>query len=35
VIAFLIEGFSLDTFALPYLWVSMGLVTAADAIFAP
>jgi O-antigen ligase len=27
--AFLIEGFSLDTFALPYLWVSMGLVTAA------
>jgi O-antigen ligase len=29
VIAFLIEGFSLDTFALPYLWVSLGLVTAA------
>lgn len=23
--AFLLEGFSLDTFALPYLWVSMGV----------
>jgi O-antigen ligase len=29
VVAFLLEGFSLDTFALPYLWVSLGLVTAA------
>jgi O-antigen ligase len=32
VVAFLVEGFSLDTFALPYLWVSMGLVTAASAL---
>ncbi|HSV86059.1 MAG TPA: hypothetical protein VLH85_05755, partial [Levilinea sp.] len=29
VVAFLLEGFSLDTFALPYLWVSLGLVTSA------
>jgi O-antigen ligase len=34
-IAFLIEGFSLDTFALPYLWVSMGLVTAAATFMLP
>jgi hypothetical protein len=28
-VAFLIEGFSIDSFALPYLWFSTGLVTAA------
>lgn len=28
-IGFLIEGFSLDTFALPYFWISFGLLTAA------
>jgi O-antigen ligase len=28
-IAFLLEGFSVDSFALPYLWISAGLVTAA------
>ena len=28
-IAFVVEGFSLDTFALPYYWVSFGLITAA------
>ncbi len=28
-IGFLIEGFSLDTFALPYYWLSFGLLTAA------
>ncbi len=30
-IAFLAEGFSIDSFALPYLWVSTGLLTAASA----
>ena len=28
-IAFLVEGFSIDSFALPYLWVSTGLLNAA------
>lgn len=28
-VAFLVEGFSVDTFALPYYWVSLGLVAAA------
>ncbi len=28
-VAFLLEGFSLDTFALPYYWVAFGFVTAA------
>ena len=28
-IGFLAEGFSIDSFALPYLWVSLGLATAA------
>jgi hypothetical protein len=32
ILAFIPEGFSVDTFALPYLWVSMGLVTAASAL---
>jgi hypothetical protein len=32
VIAYLAEGFSVDSFALPYLWVSLGLVTAASAL---
>ncbi len=27
-VAFLIEGFSIDSFALPYLWAAAGLVTA-------
>ena len=31
-IAFVIEGFSIDTFALPYLWVSLGIVSAARAL---
>ena len=31
-IAFIIEGFSTDTFALPYLWVSLGIVSAAGAL---
>ena len=30
-ISFLIEGFSTDTFALPYLWVALGIVSAASA----
>ncbi len=29
VLAFIVEGFSIDSFALPYLWVSFGLATAA------
>jgi O-Antigen ligase len=32
IMAFLAEGFSIDSFALPYLWVSLGLVTAASAV---
>ncbi len=32
-IGFLAEGFSLDTFALPYLWISLGIVSATAAIF--
>lgn len=32
IVAFLAEGFSMDSFALPYLWVSLGLVTAASAL---
>ncbi len=28
-VAFIFEGFSVDTFALPYLWVSLGIVSAA------
>lgn len=32
-IALIIEGFSLDTFALPYYWISFGLATAAWRIF--
>ncbi|MDI6770542.1 MAG: hypothetical protein QMD04_12830 [Anaerolineales bacterium] len=31
-VAFLAEGFSVDTFALPYLWVSLGIVSAASAM---
>ena len=31
-VAFIIEGFSTDTFALPYLWVSLGIVSAAGAL---
>ena len=29
-VGILIEGFSVDTFALPYYWVSFGLLTAAS-----
>jgi O-antigen ligase len=32
-IAFIIEGFSTDTFALPYLWLSLGIVCATAAMF--
>lgn len=32
VIAFLAEGFSIDSFALPYLWVAMGILTAASSM---
>jgi hypothetical protein len=31
-IAYFIEGFSTDTFALPYLWVSLGIVSAVGAL---
>ena len=31
-VGLLVEGFSIDTFALPYYWVTLGLVTAACAI---
>jgi hypothetical protein len=31
-VASIIEGFSMDTFALPYLWVSLGIVSAAGAL---
>ncbi len=32
VIAFILEGFSLDSFALPYYWLSLGLVAASSLI---
>jgi hypothetical protein len=32
-IGFLAEGFSVDTFALPYLWLSLGIVSATAAIY--
>jgi hypothetical protein len=32
IVAFLAEGFSIDSFALPYLWISLGLVTAASSV---
>lgn len=32
IIAFLAEGFSVDSFALPYLWISLGLVTATSSM---
>jgi len=31
-IAFITEGFSTDTFALPYLWISLGIVSAAGVL---
>ncbi len=31
-IGFLVEGFSVDSFALPYLWFSTGMVTAASSV---
>ena len=32
ILAFLAEGFSIDSFAMPYLWVSLGIVTAASTL---
>jgi hypothetical protein len=32
IVAFLAEGFSIDSFAMPYLWVSLGFATAASAL---
>ena len=34
-VAFLVEGFSIDSFALPYLWVGLGLATTAARLNAP
>ena len=31
-VAFIFEGFSTDTFALPYLWMSLGIVSAVGAL---
>ena len=31
-LAFILEGFSLDTFALPYIWFSSGLAAGASEI---
>jgi O-antigen ligase len=31
-VAFITEGFSIDTFALPYLWVALGIVSASAAM---
>lgn len=33
VVALLIEGFSLDTFALPYFWLSLGIMSAASTLW--
>jgi hypothetical protein len=30
VVTFVADGINIDSFALPYIWVSMGLVTAAS-----
>jgi hypothetical protein len=30
--AFLAEGFSIDSFALPYVWASLGIATAASVL---
>lgn len=35
IIAIIVEGFSLDTFGLPYMWVLLGLVSAAARISKP
>ncbi len=32
-VGFAVEGFSIDSFALPYLWVAAGMLTAAIRIF--
>jgi hypothetical protein len=32
ILAFFAEGFSIDSFAMPYLWVSLGIVTAASTL---
>jgi hypothetical protein len=32
-IALIAEGFSIDSFALPYLWVSAGLISAAGSLY--
>jgi hypothetical protein len=31
-VALIAEGFSIDTFALPYLWISLGILSAAGAM---
>jgi hypothetical protein len=31
-VAYIVEGFSTDTFALPYVWVSLGIVSAVGAL---
>ncbi len=28
ILAFIVEGFSIDSFAMPYLWIAMGILTA-------
>jgi O-antigen ligase len=32
-IAFIVEGFSIDSFAMPYLWVMAGIVSAAGMVY--
>jgi hypothetical protein len=32
ILTFLVEGFSVDSFALPYLWIIPGLITASRLI---
>ena len=31
-LAYIVEGFSMDTFALPYVWISMGIMIAASSL---
>ena len=32
-LAYIIEGFSIDTFALPYVWISMGIMIATTSLY--
>jgi hypothetical protein len=32
ILSFLAEGFSVDSFALPYLWFALGLLTATSVL---